>query len=124
MDAGGLMAYGVSYPETYRRAATDVDKIFKGAKLGQYLRDPGVERWHGARLLGCAGGHWYVFVHRHGRPMRICRSLISSSLAPMKARMVCHSNLPSPAGPGGHPGRDRSSRPGTWADHALGASGE
>jgi len=34
VEAGGLMAYGVSYPETYRRAATDVDKIFRGAKPG------------------------------------------------------------------------------------------
>ncbi len=32
VDVGGLMVYGVSYPDLYRRAATFVDKVFKGAK--------------------------------------------------------------------------------------------
>jgi putative ABC transport system substrate-binding protein len=32
VETGGLMAYGPSYPEVFRRAAIYVDKVLKGVK--------------------------------------------------------------------------------------------
>jgi ABC-type uncharacterized transport system substrate-binding protein len=35
-EVGGLMAYGVSYPGLHFRSAGLIDKIFRGAKAGEF----------------------------------------------------------------------------------------
>jgi putative tryptophan/tyrosine transport system substrate-binding protein len=35
VEAGGLMAYGISYRENFRRVATFVDKLLTGAKSAE-----------------------------------------------------------------------------------------
>ncbi len=56
-NAGGLLAYGVSIPDMFRRSAYFIDKIIKGAKVGEVP----MEQWNKfeviinlktARLLG------------------------------------------------------------------------
>jgi putative ABC transport system substrate-binding protein len=59
VEAGGLMAYGPNIPDLFRRAATYVDRILKGANpadlpVEQPTRFELVVNLHAAKLLGLA----------------------------------------------------------------------
>jgi hypothetical protein len=73
--AGGLMSYGESLQEFYRRAASFVDKIFKGAKPGdlpieQPTRFNLVIDRKTADVLGLAIPPQILHLHRRGDSMR------------------------------------------------------
>lgn len=58
-DGGALIAYGANIPDLYRRSATYVDKIFKGARAGDLpVEDPArfdfVVNLRTAKALGIA----------------------------------------------------------------------
>ena len=40
VETGGLLSYGADIPDLFRRAAEIVDKILRGAKLGNIVEEP------------------------------------------------------------------------------------
>ena len=91
VDAGGLMAYGVSYPDLYRRAATFVDKIFKGAKpadlpIEQPIKFDLIVNLKAAKALGLVIPETFLDARRRGD--RMTSSIVGrpSSAPPARCR--------------------------------------
>jgi putative ABC transport system substrate-binding protein len=54
IEAGGLLAYGVSYPDLYRRAAIYIGKILQGSKPAQPTKFELVINLKATKSLGLA----------------------------------------------------------------------
>ncbi|HEV8616724.1 MAG TPA: ABC transporter substrate binding protein [Methylomirabilota bacterium] len=93
------MAYGISHPDSYRRAATYVDKIFKGARPGdlpieQPTKFEFVVNMKAAKALGLTIPHALLV-----RADEIVREPVSRSATASPGRFRASGGLGGPSRP-------------------------